>query len=423
MSEAGHIRNALRELRQHVIRSTSLEDLPLAAAFAASEARSLEAFRQSLVDADSNRDPSINVVVKPVGDVCNLRCTYCATRQDAPLRRMSDETLNSILRNAISAKYSRVKITWHGGEPLLAGKTFMRRAFHLAQTLAADTGVDLKQSIQTNGILIDTDWAKLFRAADVVVGISLDGYAELNDVSRLTTARLGTFHRVARAIKRLTDEGVPTHIISVVPDDTALQDAFTEFVTTQTSAPISSLEILFRPQGPADPGGYATYFISLFRLYLDSVNRDYFAPSLFSSILDRLLHGGGQLCWINGTCSRHVGVNDRGDVTPCCDRLTGSAMWRTISLASSTIEELHSSTPWQGFWLTDAHRAPECGSCPWLDVCNSGCTFHRVRASGSPSSLDPYCGFYKAFFGGCADAIADRMHAILQAGKAVGRRG
>jgi len=75
------------------------------------------------------------VFVKPVGARCNLRCEYCyylskgdICGKDCPAM-MNDETLENYIRHHYEASTSdTVLFTWHGGEPLLAGIDFFRKA-------------------------------------------------------------------------------------------------------------------------------------------------------------------------------------------------------------------------------------------------------------------------------------------------------
>ena len=75
------------------------------------------------------------VFAKPVGPVCNLNCTYCyylGKKQLYPNEekfRMTDDLLEKYVIQHIQATTDDIiTFSWHGGEPLLAGIDFYRKA-------------------------------------------------------------------------------------------------------------------------------------------------------------------------------------------------------------------------------------------------------------------------------------------------------
>ena len=63
--------------------------------------------------------------LKPVGSACNINCHYCYV---SPFRAkryhvMSEEVLNRAIYDCLSSN-PHPSITWHGGEPTLAGYDF-----------------------------------------------------------------------------------------------------------------------------------------------------------------------------------------------------------------------------------------------------------------------------------------------------------
>ena len=65
-------------------------------------------------------------------------------------------------------------MAWQGGEPLLRGLDFYRRSVELAEKHRKPSQ-RVKHTIQTNGTLIDEDWAAFFKQNKYLVGLSLDG--------------------------------------------------------------------------------------------------------------------------------------------------------------------------------------------------------------------------------------------------------
>ena len=71
--------------------------------------------------------PNITLIVKPTNE-CNFRCKYCYhadTSYDMGI--MSEEILEALIKKAQS-EFRQVVYVWHGGEPLLCGPDFFRKA-------------------------------------------------------------------------------------------------------------------------------------------------------------------------------------------------------------------------------------------------------------------------------------------------------
>ena len=136
----------------------------------------------ALVEASAGLDAPLafHLLAKPTGAVCNLDCSYCFFLSKEMLYpgsrfRMADELLEAYVRQLIEvhAGVPEMIVAWQGGEPTLMGVEFFRRAVELADRYP-QPGQRIVYSIQTNGTLLDDDWAAFF-ADKFLVGISIDG--------------------------------------------------------------------------------------------------------------------------------------------------------------------------------------------------------------------------------------------------------
>lgn len=64
--------------------------------------------------------------------------------------------------------------------------------------------------------MIDDDWAKFFKKNNYLVGLSLDGPAQINDLNRVDVSGKGTFNRVIKAADALDRQGAAYNVLSVV---------------------------------------------------------------------------------------------------------------------------------------------------------------------------------------------------------------
>ena len=94
-----------------------------------------------------------------------------------------------------------IDITFHGGEPLIAGFKWYQRNLPLLQERF---GERLRLHMQSNLWLLDGDFCKLFRNYHLSLGTSLDGPEHINDLQRSA----GYFRRTMEAIKRARVHGM-----------------------------------------------------------------------------------------------------------------------------------------------------------------------------------------------------------------------
>ena len=137
----------------------------------------------TLADAvKESRPTAFSTMVKPAGSACNLDCSYCyyldkAIQYGGKEAVMSDELLREYIRQYITANAApEVTFCWHGGEPLLLGLDFYKKA--MAWQRDYSNGKKIVNTIQTNATLIDDRWAEFFRMNNFLVGVSLDGDGE-----------------------------------------------------------------------------------------------------------------------------------------------------------------------------------------------------------------------------------------------------
>lgn len=77
-------------------------------------------------------------------------------------------------------------------------------------------GKKIHNAFQTNGILLNDEWCQFLHDNGWLVGISLDGPAELHDAYRVNRSGKPTHHKVVDAIARLRKHQVEFNLLVVV---------------------------------------------------------------------------------------------------------------------------------------------------------------------------------------------------------------
>jgi uncharacterized protein len=164
-------------------------------------------------------EPRLRLLVLQSTPFCNIDCSYCYLPHRTSRARMSLATLDLVCQRVFeSARLDRkLEVAWHGGEPLAVPLAWYEEALALMSGRRPAT-VQLEHCFQTNGLLLDRDWARFFARTGAKVGLSIDGPADLNDAHRRTRRGHGTHDKAVRAVRLLQDQGLPFHVITVLTE-------------------------------------------------------------------------------------------------------------------------------------------------------------------------------------------------------------
>jgi uncharacterized protein len=162
------------------------------------------------------------VVIENYGS-CNMRCTYCFPEhmwtRHGHKGVMSEATYRGALETVLGApSEDSVDVHLAGGEPLLAGRDWLDRAFTIGREIAARHGKSVTFSLQTNATMVTPELARFLVDNGVTVGVSLDGDRTINEAVRGHTDRtLAGFRHLTEAM------GHPPGVIVTVTRCNALR--------------------------------------------------------------------------------------------------------------------------------------------------------------------------------------------------------
>ena len=163
----------------------------------------------------------LNLLIKPASGYCNFKCKYCFYDDVAQNREvesygfMSTKTLEEIVKKALKFAKGECTFTFQGGEPTLVGLDFYKDLIKF-QKKYNKKGLKIHNTIQTNGFLIDKEWAKFLHNNNFLVGISLDGTKEINDANRINANKEGTYNNILETIELFNKYKVEYNILTVV---------------------------------------------------------------------------------------------------------------------------------------------------------------------------------------------------------------
>ena len=336
---------------------------------------------------------NLSIMIKPASGQCNANCKYCFYRDEVEARTIKNygtftrELSHTLIDKTLDyVKDGHLSIVFQGGEPTLAGYDFFNDFFSYFKernTLNAK----VLFSIQTNGLLIDKKWARLFKEYNVLVGVSLDG--DRKATSERIAKGKEIFPLALDAISILKEESVPFNVLSVIHKGNASRGKqIYEDFKKRGFRNLQFIPYLGDNKEYVMSGEeYAQFLIDTYTLYARDFNSSPIRIRQFDNYLMIIKQGRAEQCGMNGRCEPTLVFEGDGTAFPCdfyC--LDDYALGK---VTTHSIEELLSSPRATSFRAENGIKE-KCTTCPYLNVCKGGCKRY--------SQSDEFCEAYKIFF-------------------------
>lgn len=353
--------------------------------------------------------PPISVLIKPASAKCNLNCEYCFYKDIAYNRKVADygfmdaETLREIVKKVLEFADDTATFSFQGGEPTLCGLEFYKDLLKY-QELYNKKKVRINNCMQTNGLLLDDEWAGFLHGHNFLVGLSLDGPQKLHDKYRADARGMGTYQAVIQKARLLEKFKVDFNILFVVTSALAESPgkAYTFFRKNRFDFLqfIPCLDPLASKRGKNDfsllPRDYTLFLKKFFDRWSEDIlaGRDV-SVRYFNNLVLMVMGGEPDACSMNGFCSCQFVFESDGSCYPCDFYVTDE--WRLGNIRDMGIMELYKSENNRRFLKTGAVEAEECKSCKWRRLCRGGCRRDREDALKNELTSNYYCRSYYEF--------------------------
>jgi uncharacterized protein len=379
-----------------------------------------------------------HVMAKPAGSTCNLDCKYCfylskETLANGPgTGQMSDETLELFVQQYMQGVSGpEVVFSWQGGEPTLRGLDFFRRVVAL-QKKHAKPGQRIENDLQTNGVLLNEEWAAFLKENRFLIGLSIDGPRELHDKFRVNKGGAPTFDKVMAAANLLRRVGVRFNTLTCVHRFNAsrpldvyrflrreLDSTYIQFIPIvqardfETAAPqardASRLPMLGSPEArPDHPNSVVTdwsvdpdqygYFLS--RVFDEWVRKDLgkVLVSHFETLVAQHLGLPSQICIYSEFCGKNVAIEHDGSLYSCDHYVYPD--YRLGTLREKPLDQMVFSPAQVKFGFAKSETLPRyCRECPFKTDCWGECPKNRlIRTPDGEPGLNYLCAGLRRFF-------------------------
>lgn len=293
---------------------------------------------------------------------------------------------------------------WQGGEPTLRGLDFFRQAVALQQKYARP-GMKIINTLQTNGVLINDNWAAFLKQHEFLVGISIDGDEELHDHYRKTRSGKGSYRQVVQGLQMLQKHQVDTNVLTVIQNHNGdhgkrvyrhlkqLGVRFIQFIPIVE--PEKGKGVSERSVSPAQ---FGQFMVDVFEEWRKGdIGKVY--VSHFDNALGMHLGMPSSICVHAPQCGENLVVEHNGDVYSC-----DHFVYPEFKLGNINQRDYPDliETPIQQQFST---RKPigsqtHCQRCDQRSLCHGACPAQRIDENGelSISAKHYLCeGYYQLF--------------------------
>jgi len=323
---------------------------------------------------------------------------------DMHAHRMDEDTLDNMIRQMMEQTEGQASFGWQGGEPTLMGLDFFKKTVEFQERY--HRGQIIGNGLQTNGLLIDGEWASFLSRYKFLVGLSLDGPEHIHDRYRIMKNGGGSWAEVLDRAKLLLDNDVAVNALCVVNDYSAnFPEEIYEFhkelglrhmqfipcVEQHNDDPLKVAPFSARPAELGD------FLCKLFDLWIDDFVDG--VPTTFIRFFDSVFYRYVDLdppeCTLLKECGIYVVVEHNGDVYSC--DFFVEPEWRLGNISEDSIIDMLNSPRQNAFGKLKTKVPPECKKCRWFDYCRGGCIKDKLR-DPEGRMLDYFCEAYKMFF-------------------------
>jgi len=379
-----------------------------------------------------------HVMAKPSGSACNLDCKYCfylskETLPNGPgTGQMDDETLELFIKQYIEGVTGpEVVFSWQGGEPTLRGLEFYRKVVALQKTYAK-SGQRIENDLQTNGVLLNEEWAEFLKENRFLIGLSIDGPRELHDRFRVNKGGGPTFDKVMAAANMLRKNGVRFNTLTCVHRFNAsrpldvyrflrreLDSTYIQFIPIvqlrdfETTAPhtwdSSRLPAVGSPEAhPDHPNSVVTdwsvdpeeygYFLS--KIFDEWRRKDLgrVLVNHFETLVAQHLGLPSQLCIYSEVCGKGLAVEHDGSVYSCDHYVYPE--YRLGAIREKSLADLAFTPAQVKFGFAKSETLPRyCRECAYLSDCWGECPKNRlIKTPDGEPGLNYLCAGLKKFY-------------------------
>lgn len=364
-----------------------------------------------------------------ISERCNLNCSYCyffngkdqsyKAHPKSFSRDLIIKTAAFLKEGCIELGITDLDLIFHGGEPLLYAKNefdWMCEYFN-AQLKPL---VNLNFSLQTNGTLINSEWADLFLKHNVGVGISIDGPQKYNDLYRFDHFGKGSHHAVVKGIKLLQQvfqehAGKSIGALCVINPEFSAREIYQHLSKELNLKSFDFIlpDYIYDNPPPHSAETYGNFLIDLFNEWTQDPDQDINIRILSSSVgrffgYPSKIYGLGRLDSSQSMLPL-ITISTNGDLAPLDELRSTDPTFRNnrINISKTSLKKFLKSKMFDEIALASETLPEKCSKCCWGAVCEGGGLVYRYSSINKFNNPSIYCDGLMNFFSNIAKYLLE----------------
>lgn len=298
-----------------------------------------------------------------------------------------------------------VTITFHGGEPLLAGPSFYREALPILSDGLAQNRPSF--ALQTNLWRLTPELADILAEYTIPIGSSIDGPEEITDAQRGD----GYFQKTMEGYRIAKEHGLDVRFICTFTSRSAeerekiVQFFLDQGFTLKLHPALPSLRNHNPDEWALAPEKFGDLLVYLLDFSLEHINR--MDIMNINDLVRCVFTRRGNVCTFADCMGNTYAIGPDGSIYPCY-RFVGMSEYVMGNVADKPSQEDLDNSP-AGRLMNEFKKYVDsnCSDCAHIRYCRGGCPYNAIAPSGGTiTGVDPHCVAYKHIF----DEISSRLN-------------
>lgn len=329
---------------------------------------------------------------------CNFRCIYCFRHLEEKVKTMTDENViavsNYIVRYCRKHNVKDICIQPWGGEPLIAFEKIK-----LMDDIFMAHGIRPLISIETNAALITEKLAEEASKRNIRLGISIDGFAAIQNKQRPQYSGKPSFEVVMRGIEILSRyENLKNYgVVSVLTSESFpyLADII-EFFATELRIRCFKLNLIkdnpvMRDKGLCLSDEQISVSQEIVLNKLVELNRrgyEITELNVQEKLMNLLIRGNSNICTSRGCMggTKMIAFDQDGRIYPCDVTDYKEEAIGSVHAENDLLELVEKAKATKDFF--NKKQCDDCANCPYHFFCKGGCTTAIKYKSGKVEGVD-----------------------------------
>jgi uncharacterized protein len=340
------------------------------------------------------------LVLLKLANTCNINCSYCYWFKDLSVYDNSKIITDSVL-NAFYKKLSEYienykirsfTVVLHGGEPLLAGKKRVTSILYNLNRIQYEQEMAINIRLQTNGILLDPEWADILQSFNVSIGVSMDGPKEIHDLNRRDLVNKPTYDKTLKGINLLKLRGIKFGILTVYNSAFNAHE-ICDFYINQLGIKTFDFLIPAATYEDVDIADIGTFYKELLQLYKHKYSKEGVVIKIAKTILDSFNGIPSGMEFIGFGTEEVFMIKPDGEIE-AMDYLHSLGNHFTsshLNIQTNEIIDITGDPLWKEIYESSTNLCEKCLQCKYKNLCGGGHVGSRWSKSNHFNNPSVYC--------------------------------